>query len=306
MIKPSFIIKLEEERPDYGKFVIEPLEQGYGQTIGNSLRRCLLTSISGAAVTKVKIEGVQHPFSTLAGMREDIVELILNIKRIKVIYNGDKEAKLTLTAKGPGEVKAGNIKIPANVKIVNKDLVLAKLADKTSKLNMEMWVKSGYGYSLAEESKSEALGVISVDAIYTPVVKVNYKVEATRVGRRTDFDKLILEIWTKKTIKPREALEKAAKILVGFFEQVYNPVVSKEKEQVVEKREENEFLKLTVEELNLPTRIANALRRGGYPTVKDLVQAKIADLSKVKNLGVKSIDIVNKKLKEKGVSLREV
>lgn len=304
MIKPSFKVKLIEKKKNYGKFIIEPLEQGYGHTLGNALRRCLLTSIPGAAVTKVKIEGVRHQFSTLPGMKEDVVELILNIKKIRVIYKGEKEIKLNLNVKGPKEVKAGDIKTPANVKIVNKDLKLAKLADKKASLNLELWVKSGFGYSLAEERKTATLGIIPIDAIFTPVVRVNYKVEATRVGRRTDLDRLILEIWSDGTIKPKEVLNEAAKILAAFFKQIYNPVIKEEKEPE-EKKEDSEIMKLTVEELNLPTRIANALRRGGYPTVRTLSEATKEDLNKVKNLGVKSVEIITEKLKEKGVSLKE-
>jgi len=305
MIKPSFKIKTEKKEKNYARFIIEPLEQGYGDTLGNSLRRCLLTSIPGAAVTKVKIEGVKHSFSTLEGMKEDVVELVLNLKQIKVGYKkGKEEIKLTLEAKGPGEVKAKDIKTPGDIEIVNGDLLLAKLADKKSNLKMDLWVNSGYGYSLADEQKAEAIGLIPVDAIFSPIIRVNYKVESTRVGRRTDFDRLILEIWTDGTVEPKQALEQAAEILAGFFEQVYHPVVVEEKKE--EKEEENnEILDLTVEELNLPTRIANALRKGGYPTVKALIEANKDDLVDVKNIGVKSIKIVNKKLKDKGVCLKK-
>lgn len=304
MLQPSFTIKTKEEKNNYGIFIIEPLEQGYGQTLANSLRRCLLTSIPGAAITRVKIDGVRHVFSTISGMKEDVVELILNIKQIKLVYKDDKEVKLTLSVDGKKLVKAGDIKTPANVKIINKDLVLANLTDKKAKLNIEFWASSGYGYSLAEENKNNGLGIIPVDAIYTPITKVNYKVEATRVGRRTDFDRIILEITTNKTIKPKDALESAAKILVDFFTQVYKPQAVPVAAEPLVKKEDSEAMKLTVEELNLPTRIANALRRGGYPTVKDLSEATIADLGKVKNLGAKSIDIVKNKLNAKGVSFK--
>lgn len=304
MIKPSFKIKTLEEKKDYGRFVIEPLQQSFGHTLGNALRRCLLITIPGAAVTKVKIEGVRHQFSTLEGMKEDIVELILNIKQIMVIYKDNKEVKLRLRAKGPKEVKAGDITTPAEVEIVNKELQLAKLADKNTKLDVDLWVNSGYGYSLAEERKTSTLGVMPVDATFSPVTRINYKVEATRVGRRTDFDKLILEIWTNGTIKPKDSLVKAAEILVSFFKQIYSPAVDKKekKENLVV---ENESLKLTVEELNLPTRVANALRKGGYETVKDLNLATKEEVSKVKNLGAKSVDVVAKKLKQKGVYFKK-
>lgn len=302
LIKPNFKTKTLEEKSDYGRFEIEPLIQGYGQTVANALRRCLLTSLSGAAIARVKIEGVRHQFSTLPGLKEDIVELILNIKQIRVNYQGDKEVKLELAAKGAGEIKAGDIKTPSEVTIINKNLKLGTLVDKKSKLNMNIWVNVGYGYTPAEERKSDTVGMISLDCLYSPILKVNYRVEATRVGRRTDFDKIILEIWTDTTIKPREALEQSARVLTGFFKQIYSPVIEG-KEPKKEKEEDSETLRLTVEELNLPTRIANALRRGGYGTVKELTKASREEIGKVKNLGKKSIDAIVAKLSEKGVKI---
>jgi DNA-directed RNA polymerase subunit alpha len=305
MNSPSFKIKTEKEDKNYARFILEPLEQGYGQTLGNSLRRCLLTSMPGAAITRVKIDSVKHQFSTLEGMKEDIVELILNIKQIRVIYKGTQEVKLSLKVTGVKEIKAGDIEVPAEVKIVNKDLVLAKLTDKKASLAVEMWVNVGYGYSPAEERKTTTLGMIPLDAAFAPITRVNYDVETTRVGRRTDLDKLILDIWTNGTIKPKDAVEEAAKVLVGYFQQVYNPKVEPEEEPKVELAENNEILKLTVEELNLPTRIANALRKSGYATVKDLTEATKKDIAKVKNLGGKSVDVIKQKLTEKGLTFRE-
>ncbi len=305
MNSPSFKIKTEKEDKNYARFILEPLEQGYGQTLGNSLRRCLLTSMPGAAITRVKIDGVKHQFSTLEGMKEDIVELILNIKQIRVIYKGTQEVKLSLKVTGAKEAKAGDIEVPAEVKIINKDLVLAKLTDKKASLNIEMWVNVGYGYSPAEERKTATLGVIPVDAAFTPITRVNYDVETTRVGRRTDLDKLILDVWTNGTIKPKDALEESAKVLVDYFQQIYNPKIEPEEEPKVELAENNEILKLTVEELNLPTRIANALRKSGYATVKDLTEATKKDIAKVKNLGGKSVMVIKQKLTEKGLTFRE-
>lgn len=303
MLGPVFSIKPKKETADYGEFIIEPLEQGYGHTLGNALRRVLLSSLPGAAVTQVKITGVRHQFSSLEGLKEDIVELILNIKQIRLKYQGEKPAKVRLEAKGQGEVKAGDIKTPAGVEIVNPDLVLAKLADKKSSLKVEMVVESGFGYLPAEERKSGKIGIIPVDASFSPVKRVNYHIEATRVGRRTDLDRLILEITTDKTISPGDALKESAKILAGFFNQAFEP-----KEVVIEeeKKEElpSEVLRLTVEELNLPTRIANALRKGGYKTVGDLTAAVAADVAKVKNLGEKSVKIIQAALAEKEVGLK--
>lgn len=303
MLNPLFQIKKEKETADYGKFVIEPLEQGYGHTLGNALRRVLLTSLPGAAVTQVKITGVKHQFSTLEGLKEDIIEFILNLKQLRIKYEGEKPAKLTLDVTGPKEVKASDIKTPAKVEIINKDHVLGNLANKKSRLKAEMVVESGFGFSPAEERKREKLGIIPVDASYSPVKKVNYRVEATRVGRRTDLDRLIFEITTNGTIKPNEALKKTASILVEYF----NQVVSPKKAPKVKKKEEVTplgMLELTVEELDLPTRIANALRKGGYGTLGDLTAASRADLTKVKNLGEKSIKVVEAALAGKEVSLK--
>ena len=302
MINPLFQIKKEKETADYGKFVIEPLQQGYGHTLGNTLRRVLLTSLLGAAVTQVKITGVKHQFSTLEGLKEDIIEFILNLKQLRIKYEGEKPAKLTLEVNGPRVVKASDIKAPAKVEIINKDHVLSNLANKKSRLKAEIMVESGFGYSPAEERKSEKLGVIPVDASFSPIKKVNYQVEATRVGRRTDLDRLIFELTTDGTIKPSQALKNAANILVEYFNQVVSPKKApKVKKKVVTPLG---MLELTVEELDLPTRIANALRKGGYGTLGDLTAASREDLVKVKNLGEKSIKVVETALKEKGVSLK--
>ena len=303
MLNPIFAIKPKKETADYGEFIIEPLDQGYGHTLGNALRRVLLTSLPGAAVTQVKIAGIRHRFSTLEGLKEDVVELILNIKQIQLKYEGKKPVKMKLETQGPGEVKAGDIKTPAEVKIVNPELVLGRLADKKSTLKLEMVVESGFGYLPAKGRKSDTLGVIPVDALFSPVRRVNYNVEATRVGRRTDLDRLILEITTDKTISPGEALKEAAKILAAFFNQIIEP---KEGPVEEEKKEElpREVLRLTVEELNLPTRIANALRKGGYETVEDLTVATPADIAKVKNLGEKSTKVIQAALAEKEVGLK--
>lgn len=303
MIEFLFQIKKEKETAEYGKFVIEPLEQGYGHTLGNSLRRVLLTSLPGAAITEVKISGIRHQFSTLEGLKEDIIEFILNLKQLRIKYEGTKPVKLTLDVSGPKEIKGRDIKTPAQVEIVDKDHVLGNLADKKSKLKAVMVVESGFGYSPAEERKSEKLGVIPIDAAFSPVKKVNYRVEATRVGRRTDLDRLIFEITSDGTIKPSKALKDAANILVEYFKQVVSPKkapqAKKEKTVSLVKTPE-----LTVEELNLPTRIANALRKGGYETLGDLIAATRADLTKVKNLGEKSIKVVEAALAEKEASLK--
>lgn len=302
MVKPIFQIKKEKETPDYGLFTIEPLEQGYGNTLGVALRRVLLTSLSGAAITQIKIDGVKHKFSTLEGMKEDVIELILNLKQVRLSYGGEKPVKLNLEKLGPGEVKAGDIKTPGQVEIVNRDLVLCHLTAK-KKLKIELAAESGYGYVPAEERESDKIGVIPIDAVFSPVQRVNYKVEATRVGRRTDLDRLVLEITTDGTVRPSKALKESARILIDFFTQVVKPKKMPVKEKV--EMLSSETLRLTFEEVDVPTRIANALRKGGFETVGDLAAATDSDLAKVKNLGEKSVGVIKAALSKKGLTLKE-
>ena len=301
MLKINFKTAAVAETKDYGKFELSPLEPGYGRTVGNALRRVLLSSLPGAAVTSATVAGATHQFTTLSGMREDLVELLLNLKQVRIKYAGDKPVEISLTATGPGKVKAGDLKTPANVTVVNKELMLANLADSKAKLNVKMTVETGYGYQPATEKSEKTLGEIMLDATFSPVVRVNYTIETARVGRRTDLDKLVIEIFTDGTLKPSEALNESAKILIASFNQIVNPTFEPEEKVVPSIVEGNEALRLSVEELDLPTRIANALRRGGYATVKDLAEASRADVAKVKNLGGKSVDIIIDKLKEKGI-----
>lgn len=306
MLDPKFAVSTLEEKDNYYKLSIEPLKQGYGHTLGNSLRRVLLSSLKGAAVTSVKIKGVNHQFTTLEGMKEDIVQFILNIKKIHIDTDGkDEKVQLKLEAKGPGEIKAGDIKCPVGTSITNPELVLCDLADKKNTLSVTFTVETGWGYSVAEDRKSTAVGVIPVDALFSPIKRVTPTVQSTRVGRRTDFDKLILEIWTDGTITGNQALDEAAKILVEHFQQIYNPSESPVSKQEEESPYPHEIISLTVEELELPTRIANALRKGGYKTVSDLISASREDISKVKNLGERSVEIVSDALKQKDVNLQE-
>ncbi len=306
MIKqPTFRTKVEEQSTDYARLVIEPLEQGFGQTLGNALRRVLLTHIRGAAVTSVQIKGVNHQFRTFEGMREDVVDLILNIKQIKIAYQGEEPVTAKLKAQGPGEVTAGQIELPANVEIANPDLVLANLADSKSKLEVTMTIESGQGYSPAEERMVNELGVIPTDAIYSPVVRVNFKVTDTRVGRKTNYDKLILDVWSDGSVEPEKAVKEAAEILNLYFKQIVNPVSEPEEEQTSQIQSEPEVYRITVEELELPTRIANALRKAGLGTVKDLASSKKENIMKIKNLGGKSADIVEEALKAKGLNFAD-
>jgi len=301
MFKSNFKTTTKTEKKDYGEFVLSPLGQGYGHTLGNALRRVLLTSLPGAAVTQVKINGVRHQFTTLPGLKEDIVELCLNIKQIRVrVKRGKGPFELKLEVKGKGEVKAGNVKTPPEVEIINKDFVLGHLSGRNSHLQVEMQVERGFGYELAEKKEGK-IGLIPLDATFTPVVRVAYEINSTRVGRRTDLDKLVLRIWTDGTIKPSKALEEAAKILVSHFRQIYEPILVEETEEE-EKGISPEIKRLSIEEV-VPTRIANALINGGFKTIGDLLGKRKGDILKVKNFGEKSLKILERKLKKKGVEL---
>ncbi len=303
-MEPNFVIKTEVEKPNYGMFVIEPLEQGYGHTLGNSLRRVLISSLSGAALTSVKIAGVSHQFSALEGLKEDVVELILNLKKVRLAMASGENTVIKLSKKGPGTVTAGDFEVPAGVEIVNPDLVIASLADKKASLEIEATVAKGYGYVQADEQKVDEVGRISIDSLFSPVVRVNYRVDATRVGRMTNLDKLVMEIWTDETVSPLAALKQAAKILVSYFVQVYEPKAKVMEENVaVTPAVSDEVLKMRIEELDIPTRIVNALARGSIETIGQLLAAPRAELMKIKNLGAKSLSIVEEKLHEKGVVL---
>jgi len=304
MTEPTFKIKNDQESTSYGRFTIEPLEQGYGQTLGNSIRRVLLTSLPGSAITSIAIEGVKHQFSTVPGLKEDVNELILNIKKIRLIVQGDEMVNLSLTKTGPGEVTAEDIEVPAGVTIVNPELVLGTLADKKSTLTMQMTARRGYGYEPVEQKHEGAIGTIPVDALYSPVLRVNYKVESTRVGRMTNLDRLVMEIWTDGTILPFDAMKSASKILITYFSQVVNPKESATEEvSQTSVAVSDETLKMRIEEFDIPTRIVNALAKGGIETIGQLMTAPKEDLMKVKNLGSKSLEVVAEKLKEKGVVL---
>lgn len=300
----KFKVITKEEKADYGKFSIETLQAGYGHTLGNALRRVLLTSLPGAAITSVRIEGVKHQFSTLEGLKEDIVDFILNLKRVRLrIYDTEKPVKLTLSAQGPKTVTAGDIEAPSEVEIINKDLYLGSLADKKARLEVEMTAEKGYGYSRAEERDTGTIGLIPLDATFTAVTRVNYRVETARIGRMTNLDRLILEIWTDGTIEPNKALEEAAKILVEHFLQIYQPKAVLEEGVAVSPTVSEEILKMTLEELELPTRIINSFKNAGIETVGQLLGTPHKDLLKIKNLGAKSLVQVEEKLREKGVAL---
>lgn len=305
MVNPVFKVKEEKIAENHSEFIIEPLEPGYGHTLGNALRRALLTSIPGAAVTTIKISGVKHKFSTIPGVKENVVDLLLNIKGLNFrLLDGAEKGKVTLSVKGAKEITGADFELPENVEIVNKDHYVGSINDKKAKLEMELTIEQGFGYSSAEERRSTTLGLIPTDAVFTPVKRVSYEVSATRVGRQTDLDKLVLSVWTNGIVSPKDALEEASKILTAYFLQVYEPksVVSSESSSVKSSVADN-ISKLTIDELDLPTRIYNSLRNGGIETLGQLLSTTKKDLVSMRNMGNKSIMVVEEKLKEKGVSL---
>lgn len=299
-----FKIKVDKELENYARVTIEPLEAGFGHTLGNSLRRVLLTSLPGAAVTSIKIDGVSHRFSTIDGVLEDVIEIILNIKKIRLNVHSDKGIKLTLKASGKKEVTAQDLQIEGDGEIVNPEQHIATLTDTKSKLNIEMEASQGKGYSVADERKSNEIGQIAVDALFSPVISVNYSVEPTRVGRKTDFDKLMLDITTDGTVTPLESANMAARILSDTFHRIFEPVMEEEEIESGSKISD-EVLKLTIEELDLPVRITNALKAIEINVIEDLINTPRPQLLKAKNLGAKSINLISEKLLERGLNLRE-
>ncbi len=293
----------------YGKFVVEPLERGYGTTLGNSLRRVLLSSLPGVAVTSVKINGILHEFSTIEGVKEDVTEIVLNIKGLIVKINGDGPKVVYIEAEGPGEVTAGSIKCDSEVELLDPDMHIATLGDG-AKLNMEITLDKGRGYVPAERNKQNmapAIGVIPVDSIYTPVIKVNYTVENTRVGQITDFDKLTLEVWTNGTIAAKEAVSLGAKVLtehLNLFVDLSGDAYAGDSIMVVTAdNDKGKVLEMTIEELDLSVRSFNCLKRAGINTVEDLISKTEEDMMKVRNLGRKSLEEVINKLESLGFAL---
>ena len=292
----------------YGKFVVEPLERGYGTTLGNSLRRVLLSSLPGYAVTSIKIAGIQHEFSTIPGVKEDVTEIVLNVKSIIAKLHCDGPKTVYIEAAGEGVVTAGDIKADAEVEIINPEMPIATLGADGA-LSMELVIEKGRGYVCADKNKNPAMpiGTIPVDSIYTPVVKVNYTVENTRVGNQTDFDKLTIEVWTDKTISAKEALSYGARILRDHFK-IFTDLSEAEIEEgstikaPVEEQAPT-MLTMTIEELDLSVRSFNCLKRANINTVADLVNKTEDEMIKVRNLGRKSLEEVKQKLQMMGLSL---
>ncbi|MFT8314771.1 MAG: DNA-directed RNA polymerase subunit alpha [Clostridium sp.] len=307
--KPKIECVESNEDGSYGKFIIEPLERGYGITLGNSLRRILLSSLPGVAANSIKIEGVLHEFSTIKGVKEDVTEIILNIKCLALKMSGDGPKIIYIDAEGAGEVTAADIKTDGDVEIVNKDLHIATL-DSDGKLYMEIEVNRGRGYVTQNRNKREdmPIGTIPVDSIYTPVKRVNFSVENTRVGQITDYDKLTIEIWTNGTIRPEEAISLSAKILIEHFKLFMTLTDHADDVEIMVEKEEDKkekVLEMTIEELDLSVRSYNCLKRAGINTVQELTERSMEDMMKVRNLGKKSLEEVEQKLEALELSLKQ-
>ncbi len=310
MQKPE--IECVEMAPDgtYGKFVVEPLERGYGITIGNSLRRTLLSSLPGAAASFIKIEGVQHEFSSIPGVKEDVVEIILNIKNLHVKLHEPGPKLVYIEASGKGEVTAGDIKADSGVEILNPELHIATL-NEDAKLNMEITLTSGRGYVSADKNRMESqsiIGIIPVDSIYTPITKVNYQIENTRVGHVTDYDKLTVEVWTNGTIQPDKAVSLAAQILTEHLKLFLDLSEGAAHTEVLVSKtdtKKEKVMEMTIEELDLSVRSYNCLKRAGVNTVEDLAGKTEEDMMRVRNLGKKSLEEVLNKMESLGLNLRK-
>ena len=303
--KPNIECLEVNNKESYAKFVCEPLERGYGMTIGNSLRRILLSSLPGAAITSIKIDGVAHEFSTIPNVVEDVPELIVNLKNVRFKAHDNEEKLVRIDFKGEGEVTAGDIITDSSIEVLNKDLHIATIAEG-GHLQMEMTVNVGRGYNTADKNKTpnQAIGVLPIDSIFTPVKKVNYSVENTRVGQMVDYDKLTIEVWTDESLKPYEALSLAAKVMTGHLELFIDLSETAKNTQVMIEKEESKkekVLEMPIEELELSVRSYNCLKRAGISTVEDLANKTEEDMMKVRNLGKKSLDEVINKLRSLGL-----
>ena len=297
-----FHIKTIKESATYGKYELSPLVGGLGHTLGNSLRRILLITIPGAAITRVRIDGATHLFTSLPGIKEDLIEISLNLKKIKFNYTKEDPVTLVLDKKGKGVVTAGDIADSTVCKVVNPDQVIATLTDAKAHLKMELTVERGVGYTLAREQKTDIVGEIILDATFTPVLKANYTVEPTRLGKKSNYDKLTMEIWTDTSVSPMDALKTASKDLINALNQIVDTREFEDEVITLDSMPINQMAEISVEEIELPLRVTNALKKAGYPTIDVLVKAGRPDVSKAKNVGEKSLKVIDSWLKEKGYS----
>ena len=307
--KPNIECLAANDEENYAKFVCEPLERGYGMTIGNSLRRILLSSLPGTAITTIKIDGVVHEFSTIPNVVEDVPEIIVNLKSVRLKSFDNEQKKLKIDFKGEGEVTAGDIITDGTVEVLNKDLHIATVAEG-GHLVIDMTADRGRGYNVAEKNKeaNQAIDVLPIDSIFTPVKKVNYSVENTRVGQRVDYDKLCIEVWTDGSLKAHEALSLAAKVMTGHLELFIDLSETTKNTQVMVEKEESKkekVLEMSIEELELSVRSYNCLKRANISTVEDLISKTESEMMKVRNLGKKSFDEVTAKLHSLGLDFAQ-
>lgn len=306
--KPNIELVDSDENKTYGKFILEPLERGYGTTLGNSLRRVLLSSLPGSAITSVKIDGVLHEFSTVPGVVEDVTDIILNLKQLNLSLNSDEPKLIRIEKEGEGVVTAGDIIAGPEVDILNPEQVIATL-DKKGKLFIEMLIERGRGYvsSVSNKKEDDSIGTIPIDAIFSPIKKVNFTVEDTRVGQKTDYDRLILEVWTRGSITPSQAISLSAKVLSDHLSLFINlSEATNDIEIMIEKEEDTKdsVLDMTVEELDLTVRSHNCLKRAGIVTVSELILKTEEEMMKVRNLGTKSLEEIKQKLASLDLSLK--
>jgi len=308
MLTPNYSTEKVEENATYGKFVLSPLPKSFGHTFGFALRRTLLSSLEGAAITQVKIEGVPHLFMPIAGIKESALELILNLKTIKFELPANGQARVYLEKKGSGKIYSKDLK--GEVKPIDENIYLAEITAEKGKLFLEAIVEKGIGFLPSEQQEKKEFGFIAIDAAFSPIVKVNYKVEEARVGTKTNFERLILEIWTNGGITPSNALRQAAQIISTHFDHLLSgkdspkPKVDSTALQS-QNKENNRFLEIIIDELNLPSRVINALLREKIETVADLMKVGKSKLTTMKGLGKKSIELIEEELKKLGVSLKE-
>ncbi len=301
-------IKKDVDEKDFGRFILEPLPKGYADTLGSSLRRVLLSSIKGAAPTQVEIEGVFHQFTSIKGVKEDVVEITLNLKKLRVRLHTDNPVVLTISEKGPKKVTAKDIDCPSDAEIANKDLHIATLSDDKVKFKATIIIEPGYGYIASDERKISKIGVIALDSIFSPVLSVSYRVEPTRVGQETGLDRLVLEVTTDSTVKPFAAFLEAAKLLENFYGRLSSGKESVKEPEIDKKVSSGtnapnyEPSDVSVEELHLPTRTINALKKSGIKTLADLTKLPREEMSQIRNLGDKSIEEITKLLEKEGLA----
>jgi len=297
-----FHIKTIKQTANYGKFELSPLVGGLGHTLGNSLRRILLITIPGAAITRIRIDGATHLFTTLPGVKEDLVEVSLNLKKVKFTYNGEEPTTLVLDKKGKGTITAGDIADSVTCKVANPDQIIANLTTDKAHLKIEMTIERGIGYTLAREQKTDVVGEIILDTTFTPVLRANYTVEPTRLGKKSNYDKLTMEIWTDASVEPLVALKAAAKDLINALNQIIDTREFDDEVITIDSTPANQMAEISIEEIELPLRVTNALKKAGYPTIDALIKADRPEVSKAKNVGEKSLKIIDAWLKEKGFS----